>query len=170
MTPEQAAGLLQYFIPSLKSESATTARVLAAVPDDNCGYTPDEKCMNAQKLAAHIAGVDMWFMESMLRGSFDMSEGDAQLDTKKPSEIVAIYREKMPALIDKVAQLSGEQLAKDTNFFGMVNPLVVYADFTLRHMIHHRGQLSAYLRPMGAKVPAIYGGSADEPMQAAATS
>jgi uncharacterized damage-inducible protein DinB len=43
-------------------------------------------------------------------------------------------------------------------------PRVTYLQFMQKHMVHHRGQLSAYLRPMGAKVPSIYGGSADEPM------
>ena len=45
------------------------------------------------------------------------------------------------------------------------NSAVTYLPFMLNHSIHHRGQLSAYLRPMGGKVPNIYGGSYDEPMQ-----
>jgi uncharacterized damage-inducible protein DinB len=50
--------------------------------------------------------------------------------------------------------------------FGMFNlPAVMYLQFMLNHSIHHRGQLSSYLRPMGAKVPSIYGGSFDEPME-----
>ena len=44
-------------------------------------------------------------------------------------------------------------------------PAVIYLSFLIRHQVHHRGQLSVYLRPMGAKVPAIYGGSFDEPWQ-----
>jgi uncharacterized damage-inducible protein DinB len=44
-------------------------------------------------------------------------------------------------------------------------PAVMYLQFMLNHSIHHRGQLSSYLRPMGAKVPSIYGGSFDEPME-----
>ena len=43
-------------------------------------------------------------------------------------------------------------------------PRVTFLSLNLRHLVHHRGQLSAYLRPMGGKVPSIYGGSADEPM------
>jgi uncharacterized damage-inducible protein DinB len=167
MTPEQAAGLLQYFQQNLRQESATTARVLAAVPDDKCDYTPADKCMTAQKLTGHIAFVDMWFLESVVKGKFE-SEDDSALTAMKPSEVAATYKEKMPALIDSLSTLSGEQLAKEIEFYSWKLPAVVYVDFCLRHMIHHRGQLSAYLRPMGAKVPSIYGGSADEPFESSA--
>ena len=61
--------------------------------------------------------------------------------------------------------MPGEKLAKDTPFFaGMELPNVIYLGLMNRHGVHHRGQLSTYLRPMGAKVPGIYGPSADEPM------
>lgn len=49
--------------------------------------------------------------------------------------------------------------------YGMKNPAIVYLNFCLVHGVHHRGQLLAYLRPMGGKVPSIYGGSADETWQ-----
>jgi uncharacterized damage-inducible protein DinB len=56
-------------------------------------------------------------------------------------------------------------LLKSINFHNVFEfPAVVYLQLMVNHSIHHRGQLSAYLRPMGAKVPAIYGGSADEPI------
>jgi uncharacterized damage-inducible protein DinB len=55
-------------------------------------------------------------------------------------------------------------LVKQVKFYVFDYPLLVYVQFMLSHTIHHRGQLSVYLRPMGAKVPSIYGGSADEPM------
>lgn len=61
-----------------------------------------------------------------------------------------------------LAQLTGEQLSKILDFRGMFQlPAVVYLQFLLSHSIHHRGQLSMYLRPAGAKVPAIYGESYD---------
>ena len=64
----------------------------------------------------------------------------------------------------KLKAMSGEQLAKSMPFFGIMNyPAVVYLQFLNNHMIHHRGQLSTYLRAMNAHVPSIYGGSADEP-------
>jgi uncharacterized damage-inducible protein DinB len=61
-----------------------------------------------------------------------------------------------------VAKLSNEQLIKIVDFRGMFQlPAVMFLNFVLHHTVHHRGQLSTYLRPMGAKVPAIYGESYD---------
>ncbi|HEY4051938.1 MAG TPA: DinB family protein [Acidobacteriaceae bacterium] len=63
--------------------------------------------------------------------------------------------------------LSGEDLTAPVDFIGLRNdPAVAYLKIAIRHTVHHRGQLSAYLRPMGAKVPAIYIESADEPYTA----
>ena len=62
-----------------------------------------------------------------------------------------------------MAQLSSEQLLKIVDFRGLFQyPAVLYLQFAINHSIHHRGQLSVYLRPMGAKVPSIYGESYDD--------
>ena len=61
---------------------------------------------------------------------------------------------------------TGEAASKIIDFYSTCQlPAVAYMQFNVKHTCHHRGQLSVYLRPMGAKVPSIYGGSADEPMQ-----
>ena len=163
MSPEQALTIAQFLIPMAEMESATTRKVLAAVPDEGSDYRPGEKSMSGAELAFHIAVTEIWFLESILKGEFANEGGPPP--APKPSEAVALYDAKVPALIARVKELSGEQLAKDTKFFVWTNPMVQYLLFYLNHSIHHRGQLSAYLRPMGAKVPGIYGGSADEPMQ-----
>jgi uncharacterized damage-inducible protein DinB len=65
--------------------------------------------------------------------------------------------------------LPGDQLAREMSMMGVLTkPAVIFLSFLIRHTVHHRGQLSTYLRPMGAKVPSIYGGSADEPFQSSA--
>jgi uncharacterized damage-inducible protein DinB len=72
------------------------------------------------------------------------------------------YEEHFAALIEKVDALSPEQLAKIIDFRGMMQlPAVMFMDMMMHHSVHHRGQLSMYLRPMGAKVPSIYGESYD---------
>ena len=64
------------------------------------------------------------------------------------------------------AQAAADKLTKPVPLFGVMElPAVAYLNLLNLHSSHHRGQLSTYLRPMGSKVPAIYGGSADEPMQ-----
>jgi uncharacterized damage-inducible protein DinB len=84
------------------------------------------------------------------------------------SEILDFYDKSVTTLLPKVKALSGDDLTKVVAFFGMQFPNVTYLNIMMNHSIHHRGQLSAYLRPMGGKVPSIYGGSADEPFQAEA--
>ncbi|HYO83341.1 MAG TPA: DinB family protein, partial [Bryobacteraceae bacterium] len=68
MTPEKAAAVAEFLIPMLASEYQTTRKVLAALPDDKADYRPAEKNMTAGSLAAHIAQVDVWFLECILNG------------------------------------------------------------------------------------------------------
>lgn len=166
LTPDQAYGLAQFLIPRLEDEAKATARVLAAVPDDQSDYKPHEKNMSAGELVAHIAFVEMWFVDGIAKGKFEQPDDTATL-AMKPSQVAAAYQEKMPALLAQLKTLNGEQLAKQIEFFTFNLPAAAYLNFAQVHSIHHRGQLSVYLRPMGVKVPAIYGGSADEPMTAA---
>ena len=79
------------------------------------------------------------------------------------------YDENMKRGLTRVAAYdSAEQLLTPVEFFGVFNlPAVAYLGFLNNHSIHHRGELATYLRPMGSKVPSIYGGSYDEPFVAA---
>jgi uncharacterized damage-inducible protein DinB len=112
--------------------------------------------------------VDLWFLEAVANGAFAPPDGKAEAELTSVSDAVRFYEERLPPAIDRVRSLSGEQLAREMNLLGLVtHPAVIFLSFLIRHNVHHRGQLSAYLRPMGASVPAIYGGSADEPLELA---
>lgn len=156
-------------MPMLEREHETTAKVLAAVPNGKLGYQPDPRSMTAAKLAWHIATAEQYFMTGVAEGAFP--EGGAPSDEGKTvDDMVAWYKERSAANLARLRQLKPEDLARPVNFHGFMNaPAVTYLQLMLNHSAHHRGQLSAYLRPMGAKVPAIYGMSADEnPFEAAA--
>ena len=163
MTPETATQLRDYLLPQLQQEFATTRKVLAAVPADQCNYKPSDKCMSGLELASHIALAETFFLRGVINGAFEWK----QLDLKTPAEVLAYYDETVPPLIAQVASLTGDKLAQDIAVATWNQPAITYLSFDMSHGIHHRGQLSAYLRPMGAKVPSIYGPSADEPEQAA---
>jgi uncharacterized damage-inducible protein DinB len=82
-----------------------------------------------------------------------------------PQDAIARYNEKIPAAMERVRGLSGEELARQIDMLGFMQlPAVNFLALTVKHSVHHRGQLSAYLRAMGGKVPGIYGPSADTPM------
>lgn len=169
MTHEQAQFLAQQLIATIESEAKTTRKVLAAVPADQGAYTPDAKSMTALTLAFHIASAEVWFLNSVAKASFEWTGGSGlPEEIRTPADVVAWYDAQLPAALERVKAASPEILATEVAVFGPPSANVVYLDFCVRHSVHHRGQLSAYLRPMGAKVPSIYGGSADEPMKASA--
>jgi uncharacterized damage-inducible protein DinB len=157
MTPETAKTIADFLTPQLTQEHATTRKVLAAVPADNSSYKPSDKCMSALDLATHIAAAEAFFLKGVINGGFEWK----QPELKTPADVVQYYDEVAP-LIDQVSQMPGDKLAQVIEFAIFSNPAVAYLQLHLKHNAHHRGQLSAYLRPMGAKVPSIYGPSADE--------
>jgi uncharacterized damage-inducible protein DinB len=158
MTPETAKTIADFLAPQLAQEHATTRKVLAAVPADNFTYKPSEKCMTAIDLATHIAAAEAFFLNGVINGGFEWK----QPDLKTPAEVLKFYDEVVPPLLEQVNQLPPEKLAQVISFAIFSNPAVAYLQLHLKHNAHHRGQLSAYLRPMGGKVPSIYGPSADE--------
>jgi uncharacterized damage-inducible protein DinB len=164
MTPEAAQEILNFLLPQLQQESSTTRTLLAAVPADLSDYQQSDRCMTGLALAGHIALGEAFFLRGVLNGAFEWTP----IDFKTPAEALAYYDENVPALIAQVGAMPGEKLAQTVTFAIWTEPAIGFLNLGLKHTIHHRGQLSSYLRPMGAKVPCIYGPSADEPRQAAA--
>ena len=163
MTADQAKAVAQTIGQQLQNEWNTTCKVIAAVPEGKKDYKPDPNARSAWELATHVATADIWFLDGVLAGEF------ANPSDEKPAHTVAgvaeWYKKEFPARLERVLALDGDKLTRSINFFGMRMPAVQYLVFTLVHMVHHRGQLATYLRPMGSKVPSIYGGSYDEAWQ-----
>jgi uncharacterized damage-inducible protein DinB len=164
MTAEQATFLLQdVYLGMLKNESKVTKKILEAVPADKCEYRPDAISKSAIELVRHIAAADNRFLESVINGLFDTTSAMIPESTKTPAQIAAWYEERFAKNFEALAKLNGEQLVKIVDFRGMFQrPAVTFIMMGLHHTIHHRGQLSSYLRCMGAKVPSIYGESYDD--------
>jgi len=145
-----------------KTEQATTRRVIAAIPLDKGDYRPDEIAKSAMDLAWHIVVTEERFLNAVIAGEFDLAPKPRPETLRNSADLVAWYDRMVAEKMPLIEQLSGEQLAKVVDFRGMFQlPAVFYLQFVVGHTIHHRGQLSMYLRPMGAKVPAIYGESYD---------
>ncbi len=99
---------------------------------------------------------------AVVAGEFDFTPRHRPEDVKNSADIGKFYGESFAKDLEALKKVSGEQLAKTIDFRGMFQlPAVGFLDLGLRHSIHHRGQLSVYLRPAGGKVPAIYGESYD---------
>jgi uncharacterized damage-inducible protein DinB len=163
MTADQAKFLAEILLEELETEAKTTRRVLAAVPNDKGTYAPDERSMNTLTLAFHIAEADVALLEGVAALKFGAGEQGMPAEVKTPADVIAWYDARFASAVAKVKAMSGEELATPVEFFSVLNlPAVRYLSFITRHSVHHRGQMSSYLRPMGAKVPSIYGPSGDE--------
>ena len=162
MTPEQAKGMLHAILPVLKMEVATTYKVIHATPDDHLDYRPSDRCMPAGELVWHIASAEMMFLNCIASGDFKFG-GERPANTETPSQIAEWYKHASATAVARIEAMSGEELAKPMDFRGMMTmPAVGFITFSMHHIIHHRGQLSSYIRPMGGHVPSIYGPSADD--------
>ncbi|HUN62127.1 MAG TPA: DinB family protein [Candidatus Sulfotelmatobacter sp.] len=162
INPEQAAFLLQYMLPAVKNEQRTTRAVIEAIPQSGADYRPDPNSRTALELAWHMVAAEHRFYSAVVNGEFDLTPIHRPDSVKTPAQIGEWYGTSFEENFAKFPNLSGEQLAKILDFRGIIqSPAVTWLNFSLNHIIHHRGQLSAYLRAMGGRVPAIYGESYD---------
>jgi uncharacterized damage-inducible protein DinB len=168
MQPEQAYGVAQFLLRNVENEQKTTRRVLAAVPSDRGDYRPDPKSKTAFDLAWHLASSEQFFATMILDGVMP-TPGPRPDDVKTPADVVRYYDEVVVPLKEPLKSATPDQYAKPIDFRGLfTGPGVAFLSIMLHHSAHHRGQLSVYLRPMGAKVPSIYGPSGDEEIAASA--
>ena len=163
MTPDEARAVANALGQQLQHEWRATYKVINAVPDAKRDYKPDPNGRTAWELATHLATADIWFLDGVLNGKFDNPEEKVPADDV--AGVAQWYQKEFPARLERVLALPDPKLTEVIDFYGMKMPAVQYLLFALVHMVHHRGQLSCYLRPMGGKVPSIYGGSYDEPWQ-----
>ena len=163
MDSKQAKTVADFLIADFENEMRTTLRVVEAVPNDHLDYRPDSKSKTGLGLVRHITLEDEWLLNCIANGEFTLppDQSDA-CGIMNPAGAIARYKEKVPAALDRVRAISGERLASVIDMFGMIKaPAVNFLAMTVKHSVHHRGQLSSYLRSMGGKVPGIYGPSAD---------
>jgi uncharacterized damage-inducible protein DinB len=162
LQPEQAAFLLQMTLPALKNEHRATKSVIEAIPLDKGDFRPDPCSRTALELAWHIAAAEHRFFAAPAAGEFDLAPINRPDSVRNSAELASWYAESFARDFERLTTLSGEQLSKVLDFRGLFQwPAVAFLEFGLKHSIHHRGQLSTYLRPMGGKVPSIYGESYD---------
>jgi uncharacterized damage-inducible protein DinB len=165
MTPEQAKAAADAMATLWEGEFPATCQVLAAVKDDNRNYKPDAKSRSAWELATHLATADIWFIDSIVKGAFEWNPDaakQAEAQFKNVNDVVEFYKKTFPEKLKQLRAVPADKLTPALDFFGVMSmPKVQFIGFANNHSVHHRGQLAAYLRAMGSKVPNIYGPSAD---------
>lgn len=163
MNSNETKTIADFLIADFENEMQATMRVIEAVPNTHLDYQPDSKSKTALGLVRHITLEDEWLLNCIANGEFTPPPDDSDAcGIMNPADAVSQYKEKVPAALNRVRALPGEKLNNVIDMLGMIQaPGVNFLALTVKHSVHHRGQLSTYLRPMGSQVPGIYGPSAD---------
>jgi uncharacterized damage-inducible protein DinB len=163
MDSKEAKTVADFLIADFEGEMQTTLRIIEAVPTSHLDYRPDAKSKTGLGLVRHITLEDEWLLNCIANGEFTPPPDDSDAcGIMTPRDAAARYKEKVPAAVNRVRAMSGEKLVNVINLFDMIKaPGVNFLAMAIKHSVHHRAQLSTYLRPMGGKVPGIYGPSAD---------
>jgi uncharacterized damage-inducible protein DinB len=159
-------------LPEYDHEMGTTRRLLDRVPEAEFGWKPHQKSMSLGELAGHLANIPTWMGTVIASAEFDMSTADrGQLRPAAPASRAALLEQFDSKVAEARANLVGKTdaellapwtLKKDGEEVFTLPKVSALRSFVMNHSIHHRGQLSVYLRMQNVPLPSIYGPTADE--------
>ena len=163
--------IAESMLPDFDHETATTRTLLERVPEDKAAFRPHLKSMSLGELAMHVATLPRWAPITLKETQFDTNPPGGQPYGTPPFESLV----KMLAAYDEGVETSRAMLASATDAELMVPwalktagkilftmpRVAVFRAFIMNHAIHHRGQLSVYLRMCDVPLPSIYGPTAD---------
>ena len=160
MNAEQAKFLAEHYARVLEQEVPTTAKVIAAVAQGNRDYKPDPKSRTAKEIAWQIVCEEKMIIDALESGKAEWAPPPMPATMK---DVLEAYETQSAGMPDRWNALSAVNWTGTLEFFGGQRPASPMAWSFLFDIVHHRGQISTYLRPMGSTVPQVYGPSADEP-------
>jgi uncharacterized damage-inducible protein DinB len=163
--------IVETILPEFDHETATTRTLLERVPESKAGWKPHAKSMSIGDLAMHIATIPVWASISLERKHFDLNPPDGSRIATPPFEsLIHLLRtydtnvEAARALLTRATD--GEFMVQWTlksegkTLYSMPR-VAVFRSYVLNHAVHHRGQLSVYLRLLDVPLPNMYGPTAD---------
>jgi uncharacterized damage-inducible protein DinB len=161
--------IVDALVPEFDHEMAVTRKVLERVNDARFNWQPHEKSMTLGRLATHVAEIPRWGHTILTQPEFNMVDGEyTPTSAAGTGEVLALFDGQVKTIRDLLMGKSDAELMSTWTFkqngqelFGMPRA-AAWRSWVMNHIIHHRGQLSVYLRLTGSKVPGIYGPSADE--------
>lgn len=156
-------------LPEFDHETGTTRRLLERVPEDKLGWKPHQKSMTLGRLAMHLAEMPQWGEMTLKNTEVDFDPASyTPRETKSREELLSVFDQCVAATRNLLEQVSDAELMAVWTFKMDGKPVFsqprigVLRSMVMNHMIHHRGQLSVYLRENDVPLPSIYGPSADE--------
>jgi len=163
--------LIDPILAELAHEGATTRRLLERLPQDRLGWQPHQKSMTLGRLATHIAEIPGWVGSIVEKDEFDLgASGYVPPTLGSVAEIIAMFDKSVAMATETLKRQSNDRLLakwrfkKNGQLLMEMPRLGMIRSFLMNHLIHHRGQLSVYLRLQNVPLPSIYGPTADEPM------
>lgn len=160
--------IVDALLPEFDHEMATTRKLLERVPDDRLAWKPHEKSWSLGELAQHVAQLPSWGEVTLASSELDLS-GDTRVQpARSRSDLLDTFDTHTAAARNALLGRTDAELmaAWSLRHNGQVlftmPKATVWRSFVMNHLIHHRGQLSLYLRLQNVPVPALYGPSADE--------
>lgn len=155
-------------LPEFDHEMASTRKALERIPADKMDFRPHEKSWTLRELAGHVANIPSWAHVTLATTELDLAQPFDRPKIDTPEDILALFDRESAQAREAIAKAGGDDLMVPWTLRGgpdvyFTMPRVgVLRSFVMNHMIHHRGQLTVYLRLAGAPVPGMYGPSADE--------
>lgn len=160
--------MVDALLPEFDHEMTTTRKLLERVPEDKVDWRPHARSWTLGQLAQHVATLPMWGSVTLKQSELDLSAGGEMPALRTRADLLQAFdghvAETRTALVGcRDAELMTPwSLKKDGHVVFSMPKAAVWRSFVLSHLIHHRGQLSVYLRLQDVPVPSIYGPSADE--------
>ena len=151
----------EHLLRLLKKETATTIKAMRAFPGDKLDFTPHERSQNARRI------LSLFVFEMMLIESYSFGEEKDRSRFKSGipgdlEEIIRQFEKESSHVVAILAKSTDQELDRAVEFAGAKSTARDFMLMMLFDQIHHRGQLSVYIRMAGGKVPSIYGPSADD--------
>ena len=162
--------LADAILTELVHEMAIIRRLLERAPDAEFAWAPHEKSMTLGRLATHIAEIPGWVGRIVTMPGFDLGGEQTPRTAPATAEVLAMFDAGVFLMIETLTPLSDETLLENWRLTKRGQPVLEMSRIgmvrmlLLNHLIHHRGQLSVYLRLCNVPLPSIYGPSADQPM------
>ena len=165
----KSSNLAAAFLGELQHEAATTRKVLERISEDKFDFKPHEKSLTMGVLATHVAEMFNWIKITLETDALDFAAGDyVPAKPQTTAELVEVLDRHVAEAVESLNNAADETFMADWSlkngaqtYFTMPK-IQVLRSFCFNHIIHHRGQLSLYLRMNDIPVPALYGPSADE--------
>lgn len=160
------ATLCQYYLNELQAESTATRKCLQRIPESVYNFKPHEKSMSMGYLTLLVAQIPQW-IATMIKESEINFANYKRFEVTTSAAMLTHFEDCLKAATEALANVTDAQLAKPFELKHgdkvlMSTPKLESIGSTLNHWVHHRGQLTVYMRLCNIAVPSIYGPSADE--------